>query len=199
MLTHPSLLLRIRDASDADAWTEFVNVYGPIVYAYSRRRGLNDSDAADVTQEVMAQVAQSIGSFDYQPEKGRFRSWLGRVTKSKINRLRRRAEHSAGGERAMQSELLENEVAEETDSEWIEHFSAEIMNVALERIRPNFELATWQAFEAVWVHNRPAAEVAQEMGRPVVSVYLAKSRALARLRAEILSLAEDIPALVPLH
>ena len=45
--TRPSLLVRIRDARDAEAWREFVRLYSPLVYRFARRKGLQDADAAD--------------------------------------------------------------------------------------------------------------------------------------------------------
>ena len=61
--TQPSLLLRFRDASDAESWRTFVSVYAPLIYRSCRRRGLQDADAADVGQEVLTQVARSIRDF----------------------------------------------------------------------------------------------------------------------------------------
>jgi len=58
--THPSLLLRLRDARDDQAWSQFVDIYAPLVYGYARKHGLQDADAADVTQEVLRSVARSI-------------------------------------------------------------------------------------------------------------------------------------------
>ena len=40
-----TLIARIR-ASDAEAWTRFVDIYTPLVYGWARRAGLDDSDAA---------------------------------------------------------------------------------------------------------------------------------------------------------
>ncbi len=74
--TRPSLLARVRDVRDADAWQTFVTLYAPLVYRYVRQRGLQDADAADLTQDVMSAVARSIRTFEYRPERGRFRDWL---------------------------------------------------------------------------------------------------------------------------
>src|SRR6516165_3933455 len=99
-LTRPSLLRRIRDPGDTEAWQTFVDVYGPLIYRHGRGRGLQDADAADVTQEVLFQVSRSIQTFEYRPEQGRFRDWLGTVTENKIRTfLTRRANVAhAGGE-----------------------------------------------------------------------------------------------------
>src|SRR6516225_12478590 len=74
--TRPSLLVRLRDARDQEAWADFVRLYAPAVYRFARRKGLQDADAADVTQEVLRGVAGSIAGLDYDPRQGMFRGWL---------------------------------------------------------------------------------------------------------------------------
>ena len=83
--TRPSLLVRIRDARDREAWGQFVEIYAPLVYDLARRRGLQDADAADLTQEVLRSVSGAIGRLDYDPARGTFRSWLFTVTRNAIN------------------------------------------------------------------------------------------------------------------
>ena len=65
--THPSLLLRVRDEADAESWALFVGTYAPLIHRYGRRRGLQDADAADLTQDVLVLVARAIRSFEYSP------------------------------------------------------------------------------------------------------------------------------------
>ena len=74
--TRLSLLVRLRDLNDADAWRQFVELYAPLVYHYAHRRGLQDADAADVTQDVLQAVASGMEHFRYDPERGTFRGWL---------------------------------------------------------------------------------------------------------------------------
>jgi RNA polymerase sigma-70 factor (ECF subfamily) len=188
--TPPSLLLRVRDPGDAESWQTFVGVYAPLIYRYCRRCKLQDADAADVTQEVLAQVARSIRTFEYQPERGRFRDWLGAVTRSKVVRFHaRRGKEEAAGE-----EQLEG-VGPAADAEWAEQFNARVLQAALERVRPHFEPSTWEAFEQSWLHDQPAPAVAQALGLEVVKVYWARSRVLKRLREEVRVLAEELPDL----
>src|SRR5262249_9615845 len=85
--TRPSLLLRIRDPRDVEAWQTFVEVYGRLVYRHCRSKGLRHQDAENVTQEVFAQISQSIRAFDYHPDLGRFRDWLGTVTRHEVHRF----------------------------------------------------------------------------------------------------------------
>ena len=89
--THPSLLLRIRDSQDSLAWNEFAQLYAPIIHAFGRRRGLQEADAADVTQEVLRAVSRSVGRFQYEPSRGGFRHWLFTITRNKVKEFLSRA------------------------------------------------------------------------------------------------------------
>ena len=71
--TRASLLLRLRDARNAEAWEQFVEIYTPIVFGFSRNQGLQDADAADVTQEVMRAVARAMEKFEYDRQRGKSR------------------------------------------------------------------------------------------------------------------------------
>jgi RNA polymerase sigma factor (sigma-70 family) len=190
--TRASLLFRIRDPLDRESWQTFVDTYAPLIYRYCRRKGLQDADAADVGQEVMTEIARCIRSFEYQPERGRFRDWLGLVTHRRLARFFGRAR----GEVHEPLGQSDDGAASEVDSEWSDEFNVQILRVALERVRPRFEPETWKAFERVWVDGRRAVEVARELGRPIESVYVAKSRVLKSLEAEIIALAEDVPQIV---
>jgi RNA polymerase sigma-70 factor (ECF subfamily) len=195
--TPPSLLVRIRDAQDVESWRTFVDLYGPLLYRYCRRRGLQDADAADVTQEVLVQVARAMHDFTYQPERGRFRDWLGLLTHRKLLNWRAKQGREVAGTGGNDSgDALARVVAPEADNDWTAEFNQHVLRAALERIRPRFEPATWQAFELVWLENRPAPEAATTLGVPVAAVYVAKSRVLKQLREEILLLAEDVPPYV---
>src|SRR5437868_10770601 len=105
--THPSLLLRIRDSGDRQAWAEFVDVYGPLVYGFARRHGLQDADAADLTQEVLHAVAAAVGRLDYDPQRGSFRGWLFTAVRNRLHNAlaRRRRECRGGGGSAAQLAL----------------------------------------------------------------------------------------------
>jgi RNA polymerase sigma-70 factor (ECF subfamily) len=185
------LLLRIRDPRDAKAWRTFVDVYGRLVYRHCRSRGLRHEDAENVTQEVFAQVSRSIQGFEYRPELGRFRNWLGTVTRNEINRFLKKEAHAVHGGGGTDEQALEEVAARAEDTAWAEEFNAHVLAAALGRSRAHFEEQTWQAFERVWLDQRPAAEVARELDVPIDRVYVAKSRVLERLEQEVRELAED--------
>jgi RNA polymerase sigma-70 factor (ECF subfamily) len=189
------LLLRIRDPGDTVAWRAFVDVYGPLIYRHGR--GLQDADAADVTQEVLFQVSRSIQTFEYRPEQGRFRDWLGTVTENKIRTFltRRAGAGRAAGEAGAVNQLT-SVAAGEQDTQWAEEFSRHLLHLALTRIQPHFEEHIWRAFERVWRDDQPPAEVANELNQTVDWVYMVKARVLKRLQEEVYELAEDMPLLL---
>jgi RNA polymerase sigma-70 factor (ECF subfamily) len=187
--TRISLLVRLRDPADAEAWQTFVDVYAPLVYSYCRRKGLQEADASDVTQEVLTEVARSIPGFTYDSSRGRFRDWLGTLARRRLQRFfaaRNQAPQAGGGG-------LDDVAAADLDGDWAETFHARVLQVALERARPHFEPTTWRAFELVWLENRAPNDVAAEVGVPIEKVYVAKSRALKALRQLVLDLADDLP------
>lgn len=187
--TSASLLLRIRDPQDHEAWTTFVNVYSPLVRRYCARKGLQPADAADVAQEVMARVAKSIPAFDYDPTRGRFRAWVGTLVAHQI------ATHRAKAAQAPPPAPLAADVPDPAaaDPHWDHEFTEHLLAVSMDRVRGEFEPATWEAFAATWVRHEPPAAVAARLGIALHAVYVNKSRVLNRLQAEILLLAADLP------
>jgi len=194
--TRPSLLLRLRDPRDAEAWQTFVDVYGPLVYGHGRRRGLKHEDAEDVTQKVFARITDAIRTFQYEPEVGRFRDWLGAIVRNEINRFLKQTVGTPQGKGGEVDPAVENLPATAAETPWTTEFNARVLQVALERCRPRFEPATWRAFERVWLEHAPAPLVAQEAGQPIDWVYVAKSRVLKLLAEEVRELADDAPLIV---
>jgi RNA polymerase sigma-70 factor (ECF subfamily) len=181
-LTRPSLLVRIRDASDREAWRQFVEVYAPLVYRFARGRGLQDADAADLTQEVLQAVSAASKRLVYDPTRGTFRAWLYTVARNKLRnfllaRQRRRDDADPA--------LLEEQPAREEMEQWEREYERRLFDWAAEQVRGQFRDTTWQAFWTIAVEDRPPAEAAAELGISVGAVYIAKSRVLARLREEI--------------
>src|SRR5262245_23613570 len=101
--TRPSLLVRLRDPQDGLAWGLFVEVYAPLIHGFLRKRGLQDADAADITQEVLRRVSRAIRRFEYDPERGDFRGWLFTIVRNQMRTfLERKHEHGSGDSATMQ-------------------------------------------------------------------------------------------------
>jgi RNA polymerase sigma factor (sigma-70 family) len=196
LATRASLLIRIRDPQDKEAWRQFVALYAPVIYGFARQRGLQDADAADLMQEVLRAVAGSAGRLNYDASRGTFRGWLYTVTRNKLYNFldgRKRQVHGSGAADAQAQ--LEQQAAqpEDTDAQWDREYERRLSAWAMEQVREEFQPATWQAFWKTAVDGRPAAEVGRDLGLSVGAVYVAKSRVLARLREQVRDLQAGLP------
>ncbi len=95
--TRPSLLVRLRDERDHEARARFVEVYGPLIYGFARRQGLQDADAADLIQDSLRVVAGAVKGLEYDPARGSFRAWLFTVVRNQLLRFRSRQNRAGRG------------------------------------------------------------------------------------------------------
>jgi RNA polymerase sigma factor (sigma-70 family) len=186
--TRPSLLARIRDPGDRLGWSEFVDVYAPLIYGFARKSSLQDADAADLTQEVLRAVSRSIRGFVYDPTRGPFRGWLFTVVRNELRDMqavRRRPGRAVGGTDAQH--LLDTQPAPEDDlaAQWDREHERRLFVWASSQVRGEVQESTWRAFWETAVRGKDAKETAVELGISVAAVYLAKSRVMARLREQI--------------
>jgi RNA polymerase sigma-70 factor (ECF subfamily) len=177
--TSVSLLKRLRNPEAHADWSRFVTLYTPLVYHWACRLGLQDTDAADLVQEVFTLLFRKLPEFTYQKD-GSFRGWLHTVLVNKWReRLRGRPAPSPRGD-----ELPEVACPDPVHDLVEAEFQRHLLMRALQLMQAEFQPTTWKA---CWEHAilaRPVAEVARELNITVNAVYLAKSRVLRRLRQE---------------
>jgi len=185
--TRMSLLLRLRDGGDSDAWSQFVDIYGVLVFNFARRHGWHDADAADLVQEVLIEVSKSIGRFNYDPKVGKFRSWIYKITKRTASRLQDRQQRlpTGTGDSGVQ-EMLQQVPDGPSDLErfWEQEYERQLLLRVSERIRDDVNASTWQAFWQTAVEGKSPQSVASELGLSVGSVYVARNRVMKRLTIE---------------
>ena len=185
--TQPTLLVRIRDAHDQVAWERFVDLYAPLVYGFLRKRGLQDADAADLTQDVLRQVSVAVQRLEYDRRRGSFRGWLFTIVQNRLTDHWRREglrEHGAGDSNVL-AQL--NDVAQPNDSseEWDADYQRQLFQYATGIIKQDFTEATWQAFWKTAVDGQSGQEVANQLSLTIAAVYLAKGRVMSRLKEQI--------------
>jgi RNA polymerase sigma-70 factor (ECF subfamily) len=183
MSTTPATLLeRLRRPDQPEAWKRFVDLYAPLLHFWASRLGLQDSEAADLVQDVFLVLLQKLPQFRYDPDRS-FRSWLRRVT---INRWRE-------GQRRCRVPVVEGHADElpgpnELDPAytfWEQEYRRCIVHRVLTLIQEEFEPSTWKAFWECIVCDRAPQDVARELGLTINAVYIARSRVLACLRDHI--------------
>ncbi|MCA9190437.1 MAG: sigma-70 family RNA polymerase sigma factor [Planctomycetales bacterium] len=185
--TRPSLLARVRDVGDRKAWEEFVNLYAPMVYTYAVQHGLQDADAADLTQDAMFGLMRSLRTFEYDPQRGTFRGWLVTVLRNHLSKHfeKHSRQHQGSGDTAT-LDLLNQLPMDTLDEAWEAQCKLSEFHWAADRIRHEFQGSTWSAFWLTTVEGLEIGQVARQLGKSAGAVYVARSRVLARIREEIL-------------
>ncbi len=191
--TRASLLLRLRDSQDHEAWVEFVTLYEPVTYRLLRRYGLQDADAREVMQDLLMAVSRSVDRWDPAEERGSFRGWLRRVARNLvINWLKQRERRptATGGSdlQAMLSQLPDTSgppSSMEICAEFDQELRRALFQRAAEQVRGEVQPATWRAFWETAVVGTSPADAAKKLDMTAGAIRVAKCRVLARLQVAV--------------
>jgi RNA polymerase sigma-70 factor (ECF subfamily) len=187
LTTPPSLLQRLRDSPEREAWERFVDLYTPLFFAWTKRLHLNDHESADLVQDLFAVLVEQLPLFVYDPHKS-FRAWLKTILHNRWrNHLRRRSAEKLIDHPDMNEVPADSAAIPELEEAEYRQY---VVSRALALMQAQFQPVTWKACWEFVVNDRPASEVARDLGISVNAVYLAKSRVLRCLREELAGLLE---------
>ncbi len=177
--TRRSLLARVRDPGDADAWEQFYDLYAPLIYGFASRYGLGHDDAEEVRDQVLEELSRKMASFEYDRDRGRFKSWLSTVTHGRVvDALRRRRSRPQIGEDF--SDLADSGATPK--EAWDRHWQEEHLRFCLEQARMSVSERDYQAFRMILDEAAEVPQVCAALGMNSNQVYKAKSRILAKVR-----------------
>ncbi|MFT5523183.1 MAG: RNA polymerase sigma factor (sigma-70 family) [Pirellulaceae bacterium] len=188
--TSATLLVRLQDLTDQAAWDEFVDRYAPRIYTWCRSYKMQETDAADITQDVLCKLVERMRKFQYDPSKGSFRGWLKTITINVVRDLIRSWKkpirgagdtHNLQQLAAIQDPDAVSQLAEEMESE----HQAELLEEAHRQVAVRVKPHNWQAYYLTAVERLSAAEAAEKLGLQVAEIYVAKSRVIKMLRTEV--------------
>ena len=182
--TRDSLLIRVRDPQDRDAWEQFSQIYRPVIYRLARGRGMQYADAQDLTQRVLMSVAAAIPDWQRKNDKTRFSHWLRRVAKNAIlNALSRGPKDVAegGSDAALMLDGQTEHTSEHSKAVEIE-YRRQLYRRAAEIVRGRADEITWSAFSLTMIDGMSILEAAKQLCRTEGMVYAARSRIIRRLR-----------------
>jgi RNA polymerase sigma factor (sigma-70 family) len=185
--TSPTLLGRLsQDPTDQAAWARFVDLYGPKIYDWCRRRKLQDADVQEVTQNVLLKLAQKMRSFRYDPARS-FRGWLRTLTYHAWSDLvASQRPVTLGSSEGSGIALLDTiEAREDLVKQLQEAFDHELLEEAMARVRLRVAPRTWDAFRLTALEGLTGAEVAEQLQMKVATVYVARSEVQKMLKEEI--------------
>ena len=192
--TSISLLGRLRaEVADPDDWSEFVRRYRPLLLGWCRRWGLQDSDAEDVTQDVLVKLAAKLRTFRYDPSQS-FRAYartLAYYAWRDSLESRGRPGARGSGDSDVIDQLLGVAARDDLQERIADAFDRELLEIAMARVRLRVESRTWEAFRLTAIEGLSAADAAGRAGMTVAASFKAKSKVQIMIREEIRCVEED--------
>jgi RNA polymerase sigma-70 factor, ECF subfamily len=177
--TSQSLIHRLRDPSDADAWTRFVHLYTPLLLSWTNRAGLAQADASDVIQDVFTRLLRALPEFTYDPQRS-FRGYLNTVVQNCWkDHCRKRKAHLFDTPTGAMSILADAETIPEIEET---EYRQTLLRRGLSLVEHEFSTKIWQGFLLTVIEGKSPSEVAQILETTVNAIYLGRARVLRRLR-----------------
>lgn len=184
--TRYSLIGRLHDPQDADAWSEFTAIYQPVIFRVCVSKGLQHADATDVTQEVLGKIVAAIEKFDLEREQKNFRGWLYRLTRNFVTDFLRKRERDPLVQFDAALALGHAMPFDASDSvEFQRSYEKQIFLIASQKVQEIVRPQTWLAFWRTEIDQIPVTEASEELGLSVGAVYVARSRVLTRIKSEV--------------
>lgn len=194
--TRISLILRVADEQDVQAWQQFVEIYQPLVFRIAQSKGLQEADANDLVQEVMTRVARSVSNWDPDSSKGTFRGWISTIARNLvIDFLRKQKRSPLTGDDTQLRCILETGALDSPESAIfdLEH-EKQVFAWAASQVKKQVQVNTWKAFWQTAVERRDPKSIAQSLDMTVGAVYIARSRVMARFRETVAACGEQLPS-----
>jgi RNA polymerase sigma-70 factor, ECF subfamily len=189
--TQSLLLANIQSLENREAWAEFVQIYRPVIYRMARRRGMQDADAQDLSQEVLVRVSKAIDRWEPQSDT-RFRHWLRKVASNAIATAVTKSKPLGIVDGSTADQILAEtpEVSAAKSELDAECFRERYLRAAA-IVKVDVSPVTWAAFEQTVVLGRSCEEAAESLGKSLGTIYAARSRILKRLQIEVQRLEGD--------
>jgi RNA polymerase sigma-70 factor (ECF subfamily) len=189
--TQSLLLANIQSLENREAWTEFVQIYRPVIYRMARRRGMQDADAQDLSQDVLVRISKAIDR--WEPQAGvRFRHWLRKVASNAIVTAVTKSKPLGILDGSAADQILADAPeASAAKSELHDDCFRERYLRAAAIVKVDVSPITWAAFEQTVVQGNSCEEAAKTLGKSLGTIYAARSRILKRLQAEVQRLEGD--------
>ena len=188
--TRVSLILRLSQPADAEAWEEFCDIYLPVIFRIAKARGLQDADAHDVSQNVLVRVARSVKNWSPDAERGSFGAWLGTIARNLLIdflRSNRNQHKTAGGSdiERLVDDNVEHHCAADCEDLIDAQLHRQLFVWAAKKVESSVQASTWQAFWRTAVQNERVDAVAEDLEMTAGGIYVARSRVIAKIRKTI--------------
>ena len=188
--TRQSLIVRLKSEQNELAWRDFVCASEGFLNQLVRRKGVPERHVPDITQQILLTIARSIDGWKDDGNAASFRRWLSTVSRNVVIRFMSRERKQAGGIGGSDLVAQLQNVEDKPDEQHIRRYQHELIVWAAEQVRHEFLETSWRAFWATVIEERPVDEVALELDVSPGSIYMSRSRIMARIRKKVAEVEE---------
>jgi RNA polymerase sigma factor (sigma-70 family) len=186
--TNPTLLNRLGDWRDHEAWVTFVTRYDPVIRSVSRRYGLDAELTEELCQRVWIDLARRMRTYRYDPGKT-FRGWLRRLCQSRaIDLLRQK---KAGALASLDDQSARSLLDDATAGMELDDTAASERHQLLRQaqqvqvaVRQRVSERTWQVFWSIAILGQSVRETSAAAGLSYYAAFAAEKRVGHMLREE---------------
>ena len=183
--TRKSLIVRLKNEQNEFAWRDFVCSYEGFLNQLARRQGVPERHLPDVTQQILLTIAKSIDGWKDDGNAASFRRWLSAVSRNVVIRFMSRERKQTGGVGGSDLVAVLQNVVDKPDEQHVRQYEHELIVWAAEQVRHEFLESSWRAFWATVIDERPVDDVAVELGVTAGSIYMSRSRIMAKIRKKV--------------
>jgi RNA polymerase sigma-70 factor (ECF subfamily) len=193
-VTTSTVLQRLSDFDDRDAWERFCERFHQPLQAFARKNGLDESECEDVAQESLMAFAEAYRRGEYDRKQGRLSSWLFGIAWRRIDHARRKSDRREDHVRLQATETaqwMQIEAPLEVSPEWEAVWERSMLEQSLRQVRKEFEPATFRVFEMIVLEQKAIEEGERALGLSRNAIYIAKHRVSKRMR-ELLEQCDEV-------
>jgi RNA polymerase sigma factor (sigma-70 family) len=193
--TRQTLLEKLKDCYDEKSWNEFQKIYAPYILKVLRAMNMNSHDCQDLQQDVLLIVWKSLPKFNYQADRGSFRSWISTVSRREAIRFIKKRQKSFISNNEERTDYyvqtLKSIEAPDVDHVIKQEWEKFISEKAWDNISDRFSEKILGIFQKLST-GVDIATLAQDSGLSESSIYVYKKRVLNTLQKEILKLNREL-------
>ncbi len=192
--TRRTLLSRLKDWDDQEAWREFFDLYWRLIYSVARRAGLGEAEAQDVVQETLVVVAKQMPGFRYDPARGSFKGWLHTVIRGRLSRHWRKSSPPLAGLNFPDDpaeSIAEIEAPPEFETIWQSEWDQNLIAAALRRVQAKVSPRQYLLFSLATLKEVPTNVIKERYEASRTQIYLAKLRVGRLFKSELARLQRE--------
>ncbi len=180
--TNPSLLFHIKGEENI-YWVEFYRIYRPFIFHIGKIYRFSNAHCDELVQRVMVSIFEGRATFNYHPERGKFRNYLWAMVKTEARKIIQETQK----QHLIIDSTPEYKVEEAYETAWRDHLVVEAMEI----LKKTVEQTTFEIFYMSAIQERPVQDVAKALSVTPNYVYEARRRCIAHLRKIIKQLHQE--------